>query len=197
MSHQSTRMSPLTALFLGVFGVGAVAIASVTSTVIYGLSIVDGKASTLIGLAENTVTSLPEIIESLPPVLADVFHDRRAPEYMDSVEVQVRFVSDTDSQTVRPVLTVTNKGDQVVSMLAVRVAAFGEAKVPLRDWTAMVATPLAIEDDVPGPLFPGKTRHMVLSRSHNLYGELSDDNGAAVEVSEIRVWTPDEPAKPL
>jgi len=190
-------MSPLTALFLGVFGVGAVAIASVTSTVIYGLSIVDGKASTLIGLAENTVTSLPEIIESLPPVLADVFHDRRAPEYMDSVEVQVRFVSDTDSQTVRPVLTVTNKGDQVVSMLAVRVAAFGEAKVPLRDWTAMVATPLAIEDDVPGPLFPGKTRHMVLSRSHNLYGELSDDNGAAVEVSEIRVWTPNEPTKPL
>ncbi len=197
MSHQPTRMSPLTAFFLGIFGVVAVAITSVTGTVIYGLSIVDGKASTLIGLAENTVTSLPEIIESLPPVLADVFHDRRAPEYTDSLDVQVRFVSDSDAKTVRPVLTVTNKGDEVISMLAVRVAAFGDAKVPLRDWTAMVATPIAIEDDVPGPLFPGKTRHMVLRRAHGLYGELSDENGAAIEISEIRVWTPEQPAKPL
>lgn len=197
MSHQNTRMSPVTALFLGFFGVGAVAIASVTATVIYGLSIVDGKASTLIALVENTVTNLPEIVDALPPVLADVFHDRRAPEYMDSLDIEVRFVSDADSKTVRPVLSVTNKGSEVVSMLAVRVAALGKSKVPLRDWTAMVATPIALENDIPGPLFPGKTRHMVLSRSRNLYGELSDDNGAAIEVSEIRIWTPEGPSKPL
>jgi hypothetical protein len=38
---------------------------------------------------------------------------------------------------------------------------------------------------------------MVLHGSRGFYGKLSDENGAAIEVSEIRVWTPDEPSKPL
>jgi len=197
MGNPKTRMSPITALFLGLFGVAAVGITSVTATVLYGMRIIDGKASTLIGFAENTVTNLPELIESLPPVLADAFHDRRAPEYTDSLDVQVRFVNDTESQTVRPVLSVTNKGNEVVSMLAVRVAALDSSKLPIRDWTELVATPIAVENDVPGPLFPGKTRHMVLHNSRSLYGQLSDENGAAIEVSEIRVWQSEQPTKQL
>jgi hypothetical protein len=183
-------MSPLTALFLGIFGVGGVGIAAGAVVVLYSLRILDSKASALIGFAGNTIESLPELIDALPPAIGDVLSDRRAPDYAANLELSVRFVANEQGEGVRPVVTVTNKGKEVVSMLAVRVAALDARKVPIREWTEVVATPIAIDDDWRGPLMPGATRHVVLSSWRSFPADKIDAFSAAPEISELRVWEP-------
>lgn len=185
-----TRMSPLTALFLGIFGVGGVGIFAGAAVVLYTLRIIDNKASALIGFAGNTVESLPELIASLPPAIGDVLSDRRAPDYAANLDLSVRFVANEQSEGVRPVVTVTNKGKEVVSMLAVRVAALDARKVPVREWTEVVATPIAVDDDWRGPLMPGATRHVVLSSWRSFPADKAESISAAPEISELRVWEP-------
>ena len=185
-----TRMSPITALFLGIFGVGGVGIAAGAMVVLYSLRILDSKASALIGFAEHTIESLPELIDALPPAIGDVLSDRRAPDYAANLDLSVRFVANEQSEGVRPVVTVTNKGKEVVSMLAVRVAALDARKVPVREWTEVVATPIAIDDDWRGPLMPGATRHVVLSSWRSFPADKIEALSAAPEISELRVWVP-------
>ena len=186
-----TRMSPLTALFLGIFGVAAVVVTTAGATVLYGLSILDNKSSAIISFAGDTIEGLPELIAALPPALADVLNDRRAPEYASSLDVGVRFVSDRKTGSIRPVITVKNKGDEVVSMLALGVAAMDRDGIPIRDWTAVVATPIAIDNDWRGPLMPGATRHVVLRRWKSPSLDSSDVVSGAIEISDVRVWEPD------
>lgn len=185
--NNPTRMSPMTALFLGVFFVGAVTIGSAATVVLYGMRIVDTKASALIRFAGNTVEGLPELVQSLPPAIGDLLHDRRAPEYAGKINVEVKLVADDASGVVRPVLTVRNTGDEVVSLLAVRVAALDANGVPVNDWTEVVATPLAIDDDWRGPLMPGATRYVVLSGSRSLAGKAGTVTAVA-EIGDVRVW---------
>ena len=182
-----SRMSPLTAMFLGVFFVGAVAIAAAGSVVLYGMRIVDSKSSALIHFAGNTVEGLPELVRSLPPAIGDLLHDRRAPEYAGKIAVETKFVVDKSAEALRPVLTIRNTGEEVVSLLAIRVAALDRNGVPQRDWTEVVATPLAIDDDWRGPLMPGSTRYVVLSGSRSLAGKV-ETLTPAFEISDIRVW---------
>ncbi len=187
-----TRMSPLTALFLGLFGVGGVGIAAGAAVVLYSLRILDNKASALIGFAGDTVESLPKLLDSLPPAIGDVLNDRRAPDYASNLDMGVRFVANEHTEGVRPVVTVTNKGNEVISMLAVRVAALDARKVPVREWTEVVATPFAADDDWRGPLMPGATRHVVLSSWRSYPADKIEALSAAPEISELRVWEPKE-----
>ena len=184
------RMSPLTALFIGIFGVGALTIAGVSSVVLYGMRIADNRITDVLGLAENTIDGLPELIESLPPAIGDVLNDRRAPEYAGSLTVDVRFGRDEGGRS-RPVMTITNNGSEVVSMLAVRVAALNGDGVPVGEWTEVVATPIAACDEWRGPLMPYATRHVVLSRCYAPAVRNADGLTAVHEISEIRVWKPD------
>lgn len=187
MVTQRSRMSPMTALFLGLFFVGGLLIASATTVVLYTMRIADGNAAKLLRFADNTIDGLPELIKSLPPALADALHDRRAPEYVSNIDVKVKFIRDEAAGVVRPVLTVTNTGTEVVSMLAVHVAAMDENGTPRNDWTHVVATPLTIDDDWRGPLMPGSTRHVVLSGSRSLASQ-SDTLVAVAEIGDVRVW---------
>ena len=191
--NSQKRMSPLTALFLGLFGVAAVGITAGSLIALYGMHIVDDKASSIIGFAKGTIQGLPDIIDSLPAAVSDALSDRRAPEYASHLEIDVDFIEGNRANEVRPVLTIINHGDEVVSMLAVRVAALGADGVPLRDWTQVVATPIAIEDDWRGPLFPHSTRHVVLSRycGRRMLPDKSTLT-ATTEVSELRLWQPRE-----
>ena len=182
-----TRMSPITALFLGLFGVLAVGITSGTGIVLYGLRIANTNASSLLNLADSTIAGLPELIERLPPALADLFDDRRAPDYAENLDVKVTFLADKrSSDRIRPVMTVTNNGSSVVTMLTVRVAALNQDEVPLQEWTELVATPIALNDELRGPIFPGSTRHIVLRREYRRTASGSAFTGA-VEISELRV----------
>ena len=187
-----TRMSPLTALFLGIFGVGGVAIASATLLAFRGMEIVDSKASSIISFAEGTIEGLPDLINSLPPTIGDLLDDRRAPDYATFLDVEVRLVADEKSGGVRPVLTVNNTGSKVVSLLSVRVAALDDQGVPVHDWTEVVATPIALDDDWErgwrGPLLPGNVRYVVLSRSRSMPPGGVDSLTGVIEVSDVRVW---------
>ncbi len=186
-----SRMSPMTALFLGLFGVGAVGIASGTGVVLYGMRILNSNATMLVGLADTTIAGLPDLIEKLPPALADLLDDRRAPEYVENLDVKVVFLTDEKSGRVRPVMTVTNNGASVVTMLAIRVAALNQDDVPLQEWTELVATPIALDDELRGPIFPGNTRHVVLRRGRmSVSGDASFTG--AVEVSELRIGLSEE-----
>ncbi|MEK6798604.1 MAG: hypothetical protein AABZ12_06550 [Planctomycetota bacterium] len=189
MNYPSGRMSPITALFMGIFGCGAIAIAGATVIVLRGMSLAESQVGEIIGFAGGLVDGLPELLSSLPPALADVVHDRRAPEYSGNVEVAVRFIPDEESGGIRPALTVKNTGSEVVSMLAIRVAALDATRGPIRDWTEVVATPLAIDDDWRGPLMPGATRHVVLHRCRSIPSAAIDRLTPATEISDIRVWS--------
>ena len=116
------RMSPITAFFLGLFAVVAIGITSGTLITLYGMYVIDAKASSVLGFAKGTITGLPDLLEALPPAVSDVLDDRRAPEYAAQLEIDVNLITDERSGGIRPVLTITNTGDRVVSMLAVRVA---------------------------------------------------------------------------
>ena len=193
-----TRMSPLTALFIGIFGVGAVGIASGTMVVLYGMRIIDTKANEVLGFADNTISKtidgLPALFDSLPRAVEELLSDRRAPEYAANLDVTADFVVDERSKGRRPVLTITNKGSEVVSFLAVRVAALNSRRLPIREWTEVVATPIALEDgDWRGPLFPGDTRYAVVSSSwRTVPADRAEQVITAVEISDIRIWQPSE-----
>lgn len=192
------RMSPLTALFLGIFGVGAVGIASGTTVVLYGLKIIDHRADHLVGLADDLVggaiENLPAWLEALPPSIKEMLNDRRAPEYVKEIDVQAMFISGEPNGGSRAVVTVTNRGEEVVTLLAVRVVALNQDGVPVREWTEVVATPLAIDGDWRGPLLPGAQRYAIMSASH---GRLGPDGllTPKVEIADVRVLasTPSEP----
>ncbi len=186
------RMSPLTALFLGLWIVGGIGIAGGTAITLYALRIIDGKVSDVFALAENTIGGLPELLETLPAAVRDVLGDRRAPEYADQIQVRVNFVEDRRRGGLRPALTITNTGNQVVSLLAVRVAAL-ERGIPIGEWTEIAATPFAIGDEWRGLLMPGKTRYIVASSWRTIPADKAGDVLGVFEISELRVWDPDQP----
>jgi len=181
-----SRMSPVTAFFLGMFFVGGLTIASATTVVLYSMRITDQKSASLLHFADHTLEGLPELLQSLPPALSDMLNDHRAPQYAGKLDVQVRFINDENSG-LRPVLTVKNTGDEVVSMLALRVAAIDANGTPHRDWTEVVATPLSIDNDWRGPLMPGETRYVVLHGSRPL-GREAESLVAVAEIGDVRIW---------
>lgn len=189
-----SRMSPMTAMFLGIFFVGGLTIASATTVVLYSMRIIDHKAASLLNFADHTVEGLPELLKSLPPALSDMLQDRRAPEYASKLAVDVKFINDETTGALRPVLTVKNTGDEVVSLLALRVAAIDANGTPRNDWTEVVATPLSIDNGWRGPLMPGATRHVVLSGCRSLTGK-SETLVAVAEIGDVRVWSGEEKAQ--
>ena len=72
------RMSPFTALFLGIFGTVSVGIVSGGTVALYALHIVDSKTSYILDFAEGAVTNLPEFIDSLPAAISRPDRDRRS-----------------------------------------------------------------------------------------------------------------------
>jgi hypothetical protein len=191
MNQQRQRMSPLTAFFLGMFGLGAVSTACVSMIILYGIRVADSKTGQVLGFTSKMLSDLPEIIDGLPGAVGEVFDDRRAPEYADRIKIEASFQSDDDGKRTRPVLTVRNEGDKVVSMLAVRVAVLNDRRVPQCEWTEVVATPLAIDESWRGPLLPGSTRYVVLHSGYGCRGlSASETKNGATEISEIRIWEP-------
>lgn len=194
MMSQPSRMSPLTAFFIGLFTCGAVAIASGAVIVLYGLRVAETQASRILGIAGHTLENLPSVIEALPPAFSELLNDRRAPEYAANIEVSAVFRRDAKTQRLHPVLTVKNNGDKVISLLTVRVVALDSDGVALRDWTQVVATPIGVDHDWPGPLLPNMPRHMVVNGGCGHYFATVEGMGdtvdlkAVVEIADVRVW---------
>ena len=164
--------------------------ASGAGIVLYGLRVADSHVGGLLRFADSAVTNLPAIVESLPPALKDALHDRRAPEYAKLIETKVDMVAGQWSDAPVATVTIRNLGDELVSLLTIRVAALDNAGRAIREWTTVAATPMGIANEWRGPLMPGSTRHVVLDDS---YSRHDDDRRAAsmvVEIADVRVWTP-------
>lgn len=176
---------------LSFLSIAAISLAGVVMTVIVcasalafrGLSIVDHKADTLTDLAAEIVKALPEYRDALPPALADAIDDERRPDYLENVTVAARIVETDSHGRTRGIVEVTNRGDEIVSMLSIRVVGLDRGDEPVWEHATWGATPIQIEDEWRGPLMPGSTRRIPVrmwasSRAASL----------ETEVTEIRVW---------
>ena len=102
--------------------------------------------------------------------------------------MDVQFAPSKRTGKFYPVLTIINRGDEVVSLLAVRIAALDGNGVAMCEWTEIVATPLAIDDDWRGPLLPGSKRHVVVSPWRGVTADNASAIRGAVEISDVRLW---------
>jgi hypothetical protein len=182
------RMSFLTATALGLSMIASVALVCGSGITIYGIRVIDKKTDSVAGLGRTLLEDLPRFRELLPPALSDAIDDVRRPDYTSQLKVSARVTTNTRwADRVRPVVEVQNLGDEVVSLLAVRVVLLDEGDVPVAEWTEYVATPIAVPEEWRGPIQPGETRRVLLSLSRvPLEGRFE----VTTEIGDLRVWTP-------
>ncbi len=174
----------LTALAHGVFGTIAVAIVCGAIVLLYGVNVVDRKSSQLLGAGTTVLSSLSEVRDALPPAIADVLADRRAPAYRNKIDVSATLLPNAGDNTSRRVtLNVTNGGEELVTMLAARIVLMDEAGHIVRSAVMYLATPLTIDSEWPGPIMPGTSRQCGLQ----VYTS-SSLGSVAVEITDVRIW---------
>lgn len=175
----------LSTLAYGISGVLITTIVCGSGLALYGMNLIDRKSGDLTSLGTELVAALPGIIEALPPWLSDAVDDRRDPSYRSQLEIEVAIAGDEDSSWRRPVLTVKNNGEEIVSVLAVRIVLLDADGLPTSERGTYVATPLAIDNcnTWNGPILPGETRIISTTMSADAW-----DVKVEIEVTEIRVW---------
>jgi hypothetical protein len=183
------RMSFLTALVCSAAAVTIAIILSITGITIYGMNLIDKKTDNLAGLIQETVKALPAVRESLPPALSDAFNDERHPEYLQNLVISSKLVEEQGNQKwprSRVVVEVQNNGNEVVTLLSLRLVALDGNGDPVREWHTWAATPLQLEDEWRGPLLPHETRRLaVWCKSSEQPAKITH------EVSEVRLWIKD------
>jgi hypothetical protein len=179
------RMSFLSVLVLSATAIIVTVILSASGIAVYGLGILDAKTDSLTGLISEAVRGLPEIRKALPPALADAINDERRPEYRDQLDVSVRLVGADRDGYLRTVVEVTNRGDELVSLLGMRIVGLDGDGDPLFERNTLAATPLQIDDDWRGPLLPHETRRFSIWHYHLRNGTPVE---VAYEITDVRVW---------
>ena len=166
-------------------------IGSATVLAVYALNIVDRKTGNVFEFAEVAVQSVPDLIESLPPVLADLIDDERRPEYAEQLDVSVKLADAGGYKGVRPVVLVHNRGDEVVSLMSMRIVILNDQGDPVSEFNEWGATPIAADRDWRGPLLPGATRRFTAGwRSYR--DKLQRDSlRVEYEITDVRIWNRD------
>ena len=184
----------LSSLALGGSMVIVTLIASVTVLAVYSLNIVDRKTGNVFEFAETALQSVPELIESLPPVLADLIDDERRPDYANQLDVSVKLVDAGRHGGVRPVVVVHNLGEEVVSLMSMRIVILNSLGNPIREFNEWGATPIAADRDWRGPLLPGATRRF--TAGWRSYRDKLDRDSLQVEyeITDVRIWNQDSAA---
>lgn len=179
----------LSALAMGFSAVLITLIISSTAVVIFGIHFAGDKSELLISLAEDAVRGLPELQKNLPPILADVLDDRREPEYCKQLEITTNttFLQDRHGM-LRTAIQVVNNGQEVVSLLSLRVVVLNEGNEILAESNEWAATPFAAEDDWRGPLMPGSSRRFIAYHGRTSPFSYIDDLKTEVEITDIRIW---------
>lgn len=181
------------ALATGLFMFLTVTVICVTALGIFALRTVDGKLDLLVNRGSEIVSGLPDWAAKLPPALADCFHDRRDPTYRERLVVAAR-VGDEDAVDTnrhsrwygRPIaVRVENRGEQMVTLLGLRLVFKNDAGFPIGERQVYAATPMQIDDEWRGPLAAGQVRELVVWIPTDT--PISD---VLVEQTDVRVWTP-------
>jgi hypothetical protein len=168
------------AIVKGVFGTIMVVVVCGTALGLYGLRVIDTQAGSL----THVLAALPEWQKVVPPAILDALNDHRAPEYRRELDIQTRIETtgaERDKGVV--VISVKNKGDQVVSLMSLRAVVEDTSDRRLHELPITVATPLMIEGEWRGPLLPGEQRELA-QRVCGIVGEAK----VATELTELRVW---------
>ena len=179
----------LSALAMGISAFAITVVISCVVVIVYSLHFAGNQSEKLVCLVEDAVRALPELQESLPPVLADVLDDRRQPDYREELEItaDATFVPDRHGRVLTAV-QVANNGGEVVSLLSLRVIVLNENNEIVAESNEWAATPIAADDEWRGPLMPGSHRRFTASS----YGRSSlssvSDLRTEVEVTDIRIW---------
>lgn len=175
----------LSSLVYGVCGVIGVAIVSAVGVGVYGMNMVDRTFNDVLAAGSGLWGSLPEIRESLPPIMSDVLDDRRAPEYREHLKVAATVVPSQDTEgEATIVVEAINSGSEMITLLAVRVNLEDRTGQLVRSETAYIATPFAVEGEWAGPILPGSTRQHAIR-----LWRCPPDLVPQVEICDIRVWT--------
>lgn len=182
----------LSALALGLSAIVIAFIVSCTVVIIYGMHFVSDKSEKLVSLAEDAIRGLPALQESLPPVLADILDDHRQPDYCTHLEITAKTPLPEDDGRLRTVVTVVNNGEEVVSLLSMRIVVLNERDEILAESNEWAATPFAAEHDWRGLLLPGARRYFSSSHRGTFLVSTLNDLKTEVEITDIRIWRGEE-----
>ncbi len=180
------------------FGFSAIVIAiivSCTVILLYGVHLAGEKSERVITLAQSAIRGLPEFTDSLPPVFSDMLNDRRQPDYSGSLAITAKLVPGPDSDDgARTAIEVINNGDEVVSVLSLRIIMLDKEGRLLRESHEWAATPFATDGEWRGPIMPGSRRYFTGSRYYTRDMNSLADVKTEVEITELRLWNgPQEP----
>ncbi len=183
------KHSFLSALAMGLSAFAITVIISCTGVIIYGMHFAGNQSEKLVYLVEEAVRGLPELQESLPPVLADILDDRRQPDYRENLEITANaFLIPDRHGRVRTAVQVVNNGREVVSLLSLRVIVLNENNEIISESNEWAATPFAADDDWRGPLMPGSNRRFTASYGRAIPFSSVSDLKTEVEITDIRLW---------
>jgi len=182
------RHTFLSALAMGLSAVIIAFIVSCTVVIVYGINFAGDKSEELVSLAEQAIRGLPELQKSLPPALADMLNDRRQPDYSSQLDITAKTtLLPNQNGRLRTKVEIVNNGDEVVSLLSLRIVVLNDQNEILTESNEWAATPIAADHDWRGPLMPGSRRYFATYRcgSPVFY---ADDLKTEVEITDIRVW---------
>jgi len=178
----------LSALALGLSALAITFVVCCTVIVIYGMHFAGDRAEKLVVLMQGAVENLPKLQQALPPALADALDDRRQPDYANQLQISANTTPSPDEHgRVRTDVKVVNNGEDVVSLLSLRVVVLDPQGQVVCESNQWAATPMAADDDWRGPLMPGSQRYFTCSErgvSASVVGDLKTE----VEISDIRLW---------
>lgn len=171
----------LAALCTGFFGFLTTTVVCATGLGVYTIHTFKSTGFDAAGLVGKVVETLPKWREAMPPAISDAFDDRRAPEYREQLDVDVKLVEFRRNHA-RALIEVTNNGKEIVSVLALRARVLDDRGLPTGSSLEYVVSPLAIDErDWPGPLLPGSTRTI------ERWLDASQGEKAVSEIVELRV----------
>jgi hypothetical protein len=183
------RHTFLSALAMGVSAIIIAFIVSCTVIIIYGMNFAGEKSEELVSLLEEGIRGLPKLQESLPPALADMLNDRRQPDYSNQLTITPKTVLLPDNKgTVKTTIEIVNNGNEVVSLLSLRVVVLTSQNDIITESNEFAATPIAADNHRwRGPLLPGSRRYFVTSRG-GLPVYSADELKPEIEITDIRIW---------
>lgn len=182
------KRSFLSTLALGSSVFAVVVTLSCAAVILYGMRIADRKTDSLVSFVEGLVKAVPDLQQSLPPVLADIFKDERSPGYHKNLAVSVKLVPVPEMRdAMRPVIEVANNGEHLVTLLSMRVVVLRDGDA-VAEWNEWAATPIAADRDWRGPLMPGAKRHFTPHSAIVRRHDSPENLEAEVEITDIRVW---------
>ncbi len=192
------RHTFLSSLVSGLSAIIVTLIICVTGIIIYGMNIASDKSEEIISLAQSTINGLPAIQKSLPPVIGDVFNDRREPDYRDNIEITAEpSFFQQDNGRLGATVVLANKGSKVVSLMSLRIVIHNNKNEVLSELNDWVATPFTNKNDWPGPMMPNSKRYISLKGNRAFNIQNTDELKTEVEITELRIWNGEKVTQPV